>query len=490
MILRPPVPPPPRAVLWEAQPGPQTALIQCPVFEIFFGGARGGGKTEASIGDWLQHSSEWGSGANGIFFRREQKQLDEVIARSIAIFEPLGAKYNAQKSTWVMPGGGRLKFRYLDRDSDAEAYQGHSYTRVYIEEATNFPSFAPIKKLFATLRSAAGVPCGIRLTGNPGGPGHAWVKDRYIKPAPKGYTILIDTIEIEGFPTMERERVFIPSKITDNLLLMQNNLDYVANLATSGPAGLVKAWLRGDWDTPVGAYFTQFDRNRHVLPARFTTLIPKNALRFGSFDWGYSAPFSFGMWAISDGSWGLPRGAMVRYKEWYGSTGKPNEGLRLDAAQVAQGIKIRIGEDRLSYIAADPHTFDRNGGPSIMETFAIQGVMLRKADNSRIAGWNKVRELMNGGVPHGFEGPLPPPLFYILDNCPDAIRGLESVPASIEKPDDVDTKAEDHVADEIRYGAMSRPWIIDNLPPMAQRPDLCMNSLWEEAERHPELEEF
>lgn len=485
MILRPPSPPVPQSVLWEPQPGPQTALIQCPVFEIFFGGARGGGKTEASIGDWLQHSTEWGAGANGIFFRREQKQLDEVIARSQAIFEPLGAKYNAQKSTWVMPGGGRLKFRYLDRDGDAEAYQGHSYTRIYIEEATNFPSFAPIKKLFATLRSAAGVPCGIRLTGNPGGPGHAWVKDRYIDPAPEGYVILADTIEVEGFPTMIRERVFIPSKITDNQLLMRNNLDYVANLATSGPAGLVKAWLRGDWNTPVGAYFTQFDRNRHVLPAKFASLIPRGALRFGSFDWGYSSPFSFGMWAVSDGSWGLPRGALVRYKEWYGSTGKPNEGLKLDAGQVADGIRLRIGEDRLSYIAADPSTFKKDGGPSIMETFAVHGVLLRRADNARIAGWNKIRELMNGGVQHGHEGPLPPPLFYILDSCPDAIRTLESVPADIEKPDDVDTHSEDHCPDDIRYGCMSRPWIIDSLPPVPVKPDLCLDRLFEEAERTP-----
>lgn len=490
MILRPPAAPVPAKILWQAQGGPQTALIQCPIFEVFFGGARGGGKTEASLGDWLQHSEEWGAGANGIFFRREQKQLDEVIARSIALFEPLGAKFNAQKSTWVMPGGGRLKFRYLDRDADAEAYQGHSYTRIYIEEATNFPSFTPIKKLFATLRSAAGVPCGIRLTGNPGGPGHAWVKDRYITPCPAGYAILVDTIEVEGFPTMTRERVFIPSKITDNVLLLKNNPDYVANLATSGSAGLVRAWLRGDWDAPVGAYFTQFSHARHVLPSEFAALIPKSALRFGSFDWGYSKPFSFGMWAVSDGSWGLPRGAFVRYKEWYGSTGKPNEGLKLDAGQVADGIVLRVGADKLSYIAADPSTFKKDGGPSIMETFAIHGVLLRRADNARIPGWNKVRELMNGGVQADFQGPLPPPMFFILDCCPDSIRTIESVPADVNKPDDVDTTSEDHAADEIRYGCMSRPWIIDNLPAIQQKPEVCMQSLWEDADRLYEQENY
>jgi hypothetical protein len=472
-------------VIWEPQPGPQTALIQCPVREVFFGGARGGGKTEGSIGDWLQHSHECGTAANGVFFRREQKQLDEVIARTQALFTPLGAKFNSQKSTWIMPGGGRLKFRYLDRDADAEAYQGHSYSRIYIEEATNFPSFAPIKKLLGTLRSAHGAPVGIRLTGNPGGPGHGWVRDRYIKPAPEGYKILTETVEIDGFAPMTVERVFIPSRIQDNGLLMKNDPLYVANLARSGSAALVRAWLLGDWDSPVGAYFTQFSRHRHVLPARFADLIPPSALRFGSFDWGYAKPFSFGMWAVADGSWGLPRGALVRYREWYGSNGTPNEGLRMDAPLVASGIRRLIGTEKLAYIAADPSTFKKDGGPSIMESFAAQGVLLRRADNARLAGWNKIREHLNGwiGPEHTRpETPLPP-LMYILDNCEAAIQALESVPADVDNPDDVDTESEDHCADDIRYGVMSRPWIIDNLPPVRVRPKPTLDQLWTESER-------
>ena len=113
-------------ILWSPQAGPQTALVTCPIFEVFFGGARGGGKTDGSVGDWLQHSNEWGQSANGVFFRREERQLDEVIARTAELFSPLGAKFNHQKSTWVMRSGARLKFRYLERDKDAEAYQGHS----------------------------------------------------------------------------------------------------------------------------------------------------------------------------------------------------------------------------------------------------------------------------------------------------------------------------------------------------------------------------
>lgn len=478
-------------VIWEPQPGPQTALVQCPIFEVFFGGARGGGKTEASIGDWLQHSGEWGRGANGVFFRREERQLDEVIARTEEIFGQLGAKFNRQKSTWLMPGGGRLKFRYLDKDKDAESYQGHSYTRIYIEEATNFPSFAPIKKLFAALRSARGVPVGMRLTGNPGGPGHSWVFHRYIKPAPEGFKVLEDTIEVDGFQPMTRQRVFIPSKLKDNRLLMENNPEYVANLATSGSAALVRAWLLGDWNSPVGAFFTQFSKERHVLPQRFEHLIPTDALRFGSLDWGYAAPFSFGKWAVSDGSWGLPRGALVRYGELYGSTGQPNEGVRMDAAQVAQAVNATIGKDKLLYIAADPSMFKRDGGPSHAETFAANGVFLRRADNARKNGWDRVRQHLNGWIGPENQAPAPgsmPPLLYILDGCRDVIRTLESVPVDPDDPDDVDTKAEDHAVDDLRYGVMSRPWVIDSLPPTPAQSGMTIEDLWEASERPRGLE--
>ena len=103
-----------------------------------------------------------------------------TIDRAREIYGRMGATWQEQKSRFVWPSGAVLYLRYLDRDQDADAYQGHDYTRVYVEELTQFASPRPIDKLKATLRSAAGVPCGFRATCNPGGPGHAWVKARYI----------------------------------------------------------------------------------------------------------------------------------------------------------------------------------------------------------------------------------------------------------------------------------------------------------------------
>jgi hypothetical protein len=433
--------------------------LECPVFEVFYGGARGGGKTESSIGDWLQHSSLYGEAAIGIFFRRKLVQLAEVIARTKQIFPKLGAKYHEQKKEWVMQNGARLKFAYLERDSDAEEYQGHNYTRIYVEELTNFPSPGPIDKLRATLRSGAGVPVGMRLTGNPGGPGHNWVKKRYIDPNPRGYQVLTEETEIEldGVKQMvSLDRVFIPSKIGDNMLLMRNDPTYILRLRQSGSEALVKAWLEGNWDIVDGAFFDEWDEAKHILPARLADLIPPSALRFRAFDWGSAKPFSVGWYAVSDGEWKLPdsiyipRGALVRYREWYGAKG-PNKGLKMTAELVADGIVEREKGERIRYGVADPAIFIRNGGPSIGEMMSIRRCSWRAADNKRVPGWEALRSRLVGeaGVP----------MLYFLDCCEDAIRTLPTLQHDETDPEDLDTEAEDHAADEIRYGVMSRPWI-------------------------------
>ena len=205
-----------RVIVWRPQPGPQTALLSCPVFEVLFGGARGGGKTDGVLGDWAQHASQYGEHAIGLMVRRNSIQLGETFERAKAIFQPIGARFVGSPQTGgmgcFMPGGARLLFRYLERDKDAENYQGHGYTRIYVEEAGNFPSPAPILKLMAALRSGAGVPCRMRLTANPGGPGHHWIKARYIDPAPLGMKILED-------PDSGLQRIYIPSRLKDNRYL-------------------------------------------------------------------------------------------------------------------------------------------------------------------------------------------------------------------------------------------------------------------------------
>lgn len=451
-----------REVLWEAQPGPQAALIACPVFEVFFGGARGGGKTEGSLGDWLEHSATYGQAAGGVFFRRTFKQLTEVIARSHQLFPRIGAKWNGERSEWSMPGGGRLLFRYLDRDVDADEYQGHNYTRIYVEEVTNFPFPTPINKLKATLRSPVGVPCGMRLTGNPGGPGHGWVKARFIDPAPAGYEILVEEYlnPFDG-SKVKLERIFIPSRLSDNKLLMQNDPGYVARLYQAGSKELVNAWLLGLWDMVDGAFFSEFDPSRHILAASWLGRIPRHSMAFRAMDWGYAKPYSIGWYVVSDGKWGLPRGAMVKFWELYGSDGRPNQGLRQNVDQVAEAILAQerlIGEYGLKVRPGviDPSAFQRDGGPSLAEQMLSRGVVWGRADNKRLPGWQQVRRRLTG-----LDGR---PLLYFLETCQDTIRTFPLAQHDERDTEDLDTEGEDHALDETRYACMARPWVADEPP--------------------------
>lgn len=448
-------------VLWEAQPGPQTSLIECPCFEVLFGGARGGGKTEASLGDWMEHQQTYGEHAVGVFFRRNRADLGEVIERAKFLFKRLGAKWNENKSMFTFPNGARLKFEYLERDQDAMNYQGHSYTRLYFEEVTQYPSPAPIMKLKATLRSAAGVPCGMRMTANPGGPGHAWVKARYIDPAPQGFKIIEEeeTFELDGEKiTVKIDRVFIPSKIKNNKLLLRNDPGYLLRLKSAGSEALVKAWLDGDWNIIDGAFFDEWDQAKHVLPThQWLSRIPSGAPKFRAFDWGSAKPFSVGWYVVSDGTWGLPRGALLKFKEWYGKKA-PNVGVKMDAVQVARGIVER--EKEISGVVsagyADPAIFIRNGGPSIAEDMAVGGVSWLPADNKRVPGWEQLHVRLKGE--NGS------PMLYFLDCCEDSVRTIPILEHSETHPEDVDTDGEDHAGDETRYAVMSRPWLPDIKP--------------------------
>jgi len=462
------------AIAWEPQPGPQTALITCPVFEVFYGGARGGGKTDGVLGEFASHAAQYGEHAIGLMVRRTREQLVETIERSRVIYTRIGAKL--VDNLWRFPNGARLRFAYLERDADAENYQGHSYTRVYVEEIGTFPSAAPILKLLATLRSGHGVPVGFRATGNPGGPGHQWVKARYIDAAPLGWKVT--THSFENPFTKEivtRDRVYIPSRLSDNEYLGGG---YVANLHMAGSPELVRAWLEGDWNVVLGAYFPEFGP-RHVVAPRE---LPEHWTRFRAFDWGSYRPFSVGWYAVSDGELpDFPRGALIRYREWYGAS-EPNVGLKMTAEQVADGIlarETRTEREAIASSVADPAIFAADGGPSIAERMFGRGITFRRADNARVSrggamgGWDQVRSRLVGEDGR--------PMVYFFSTNVHLIRTLPALQHDELKPEDVDTEGEDHAADELRYACMSRPYTAPK--PKAKEPmrgihEMTMNELW------------
>ena len=433
--------------MWRPQVGPQLHAIEATWCDIvFYGGARGGGKSDYLLGDFLQDVPTYGQFWRGIIFRKTYDELEELQTRAEELFPPTGAKYAAVKRTWYWPNGAYLKMRYMEREKDYNRYHGHQYTFVAFDELTSWPSPAPFQLLLSCLRQAGGdVPTKrIRASGNPGGVGHTWVKNMFIDPAPLGYKPIYD-------PETKMERMFIPAKVSDNKILLANDPNYIHRLKGTGTPELVRCWLDGDWNAVVGAYFVSFGP-QHIVPG---FKVPDSWPKFRSFDWGYSRPFSVGWWAISNGEaipgypHYFPRGALIRYREWYGASA-PNVGLKLQNTDIAKGVVKRSGSEKYAYSVADPSIFSAEGGESIAETFAKHGVIFSRADNERIAGWQQLNTRLVGEDAK--------PMIYFMDHCVDAIRTLPAVQHDSGNIEDIDTEGEDHCPDEIRYAVMSRPW--------------------------------
>ena len=441
-------------IAWRPQAGPQKALIDCPLPEILFGGARGGGKTDGVLGKYALKDKRYGRHFNAVFFRQEMPQADDLIERAKEIYLPCGATWKEQAKTFEMPYGGRVRFRPLESVDDARKYQGQNLSDAAVEEAGNYPDSRPIDMLFGALRSKSGVPIQLILTANPGGSGQQWIKHRFIDPAPLGMTLLTRTLP-NG--KQSHQYVYIPSRVTDNRILLSYDPGYLDRLNLVGSPELVRAWLEGDWSVIAGAFFPEFSLERHVVAPH---ALPEHWLRFRAMDWGSARPFSVGWYAVSDGDDArYPRGALIRYREWYGSTGEPNKGLRMTAEEVADGIKARESE-KISYSVLDPAAFAMDGGPSIAERMSSRGVHFGPADNKRtgqtgaMGGWDQVRARLKGDE----DGR---PMVYIFSTGAHLIRTLPALQHDERKPEDVDTDAEDHAADEFRYALMSRPYVKD-----------------------------
>lgn len=444
------------APLWAPQPGPQTDAITADwCDELFYGGAAGGGKSDFLLGDYVQDVPTYGEAWRGVIFRRTYPELEELIARSKEIYPQSGGQWFEQPKWWKWHNGAILRMRYLERPDDALRYQGHQYTWIGWDELTQWASPFAYRYLRGRLRSATHVPNKrIRSAANPGGVGHHWVKHEFIDPAPGGYVPIRD-------PETGMERMFIPSRLRDNTILMQSDPGYVGRLKGLGSPELVRAMLEGDWSVVTGAFFPEWSTAQHVVPP---VKLPDHWYRYGAIDWGSARPFAVLWIAVSDGTLPqFPRGALVVYREWYGSNGEPNVGVRMTADAVGDGVAQRQEKDprfngsRIAHYC-DPAMFTADGGPSIAERMArAGGLVLNRADNARVqragamGGWDQVRQRLVGEDDR--------PMLYVFSTCTHLIRTLPALQHDPDRPEDVDTDGEDHAPDALRYGCMARPYV-------------------------------
>lgn len=420
-------------VVWAPQKGPQEMLIHCPLALIGYGGARGGGKTQGVLGKYGIKAERYGKYFNGIFFRKELPQADDLIEEAKAIYLPVGAHWQDQKKQFTFKGGGRLRFRPLENDSDAEKYQGQNLTDVAIEEAGNYPSPDPIFKLFGALRSRH-VPIQLILTFNPGGPGHHWLK-KLMRPNEKRHSILHWNLK----SGKKIPYIFIPSKVGDNPILLQKDPGYIDRLHMVGSPELVRAWLEGDFEIHEGSYFPEFS-SRHILDP---FEIPRHWPKYVGYDHGYHSPFCAVWGAVSTGKrddgteCDIPKNAIVIYRELWGK--------KQAIPDIAKSIVSLSGnEDPL--MVADPSIFRQEGGPSIADQFrevfaANRFATFRAADNERVSGWSQIRQRL---IPN-------PAMIYFFTSCPYLIETLPGLVLDKKKPEDLDTTGEDHGADALRY---------------------------------------
>lgn len=468
----------------------QGEILRSEATEILYGGAAGGGKSHALRCLAILWAYTF-PGLQVYFFRRIS---DDLVKNHVE--GPKG--FRMLLAPWVEAGlveivEGEIRFRWngskiflchCHEEKDRYKYQGAEMHVLMVDELTHFTD-----TIYRFLRSRVrmvgmSLPETVRgrfprivAGSNPGNIGHSWVKQAFIDGRVPG-TMWQAPDEDGGML-----RQFIPARIADNPSLLTDDPSYRAKLRGLGSAALVKAMEEGDWEAIEGAYFDCWDTSRHVVKP---FELPDHWLRFRSFDWGSARPFSVGWWAVvsdehtTEEGVTLPRGCMVRYREWYGASG-PNQGLKLHAPEVARGILMRQDEgeaDRITYSVADPSTFKEDGGPSIAEEMARNGVIFRPADNTRVAGWTQMRKRLVGDDDGN-------PMAVCFDTCVDSKRTIPPLMHDEHKPEDLDSDGEDHAADDWRYACMSRPWMKDK-PKPAEGISTKLPTLGELTQKHLE----
>jgi hypothetical protein len=498
-------------------PGPQEVMLTRAEKEILYGGARGGGKTWAGIIWMLMPILMKDAAGNprfpnyrGLVIRLHSEDLHDWIDRAEQVYKHFGGKKVGRPASFVFPDGQKILTNHLQNRDAVKKYQGHEYQRILLEEATHIPEEAWYEMLLASCRSTIpGLDAQILLSANPGGPGHQWVRNRFVRvfgrKDERGKWVLdpkAATKIPEGsafyVPAMKDWRIFIPAKVDDNPAILENDPAYMAFLE-SLPDALKKAWRYGDWDAFAGQYFPEFrpygpigdepPEARHVIPASSpeARLEPWWFRRI-AMDWGYDHP-TVVLWGCQN-----PNGRFHVYREFVvnqlGSVQvgvkiaeksardlefmvEPTMVLHLDPTafgkkddvhtipeNIAIGIDKALGLGTARLVDMEGKVTNSQGQPAYIEEYREltshlpkkPQIIIAPASNPRIAGWLHVREQLRWT-------PLFPgsaidevlPKVVIHDSCPKLIDCLSILIHDEDDPEDVLKMPGDDPGDALRY---------------------------------------
>lgn len=392
-----------------------------------YGGARGGGKSWAMRRKFILLALRY-PGLNLLLLRRTLPELREnhliPMQRELYGF----AVYNSAERVFRFPNGSRIKLGYCDTMQDVYQYQGQEYAVIGLEEATHFTEEQ--MRFLTTCNRTTRKDFSPRMyyTCNPGNVGHAWVK-----------RLFIDRLYAEN--ENPNDYLFIPARIYDNKVLLDADPNYIRQLEAL-PEELRRAHLDGDWDVHAGQYFREFSRDRHVIEP---FEIPSWWRRFRSMDWGYNDPCCV-LWHAVDGE-----NRVYTYRELYVRETR--------AGEVASMVLELSRGESISYTVASPDMWQKRGavlsgaggfeGETLAELFTSSGLSLTPADNSRVPGWNRVRDYL-AVAPDGR------PNWLCFSDCRNLIRQLPALQFDQHNREDA-ADGDDHAPEALRYALMSRP---------------------------------
>ena len=433
-------------IVFQPNAGPQEEFLSARERDVLYGGAAGGGKSFALLADPLRYCHN--SNHRGLLLRRTLDELTELIDKSRQLYVKAfpGAKFRESKSTWHFPSGATIWFTYLDKDKDVTRFQGQAFNWIGSDEITQYPTPYVWDYLRSRLRTTdpeLQQHLYMRCTANPGGVGGWWVKKTYIDGTPENKPFPAFDIETKkdfvwppghekaGQPLFFRK--FVPARLTDNPHLMADG-QYEAMLR-SLPDVERRRLLEGDWDVAEGAAFPEFSRSKHIVES---FELPTNWPRIRMADYGYAAP-SCVLWGAidwDDNIW--------IYRELYEK--------HLTAEQLADRILEAEQLDPLPhYTVLDSSCWNKTGfGPSIAEVMMRAGVRWTPSDRNRIQGKMEIHRRLADN-PYTNE-----PRIRFFSTCSNVVKQIAGIPLSKTNSEDVDTKAEDHAYDALRYGMMTR----------------------------------
>jgi len=455
------------APVWAPLPGSQYQFLQCPVQEALLAGNRGPGKTMALLMDFAREVGKgYGSKWRGILFRRHFGDLDDVVRKIEDTFPTIfgpGFRFLKSKSEYaaVWETGETLLLRHLADASEYEEYHGHEYPWMGFEELTQWPTDDAFTLMLSCNRpTGPGIPCRVRATTNPSGPGHRWVKKRYN--LPHGFGKIIRN-------PGEIPRVAINSHLKENFILLHSSPNYADTIrqAAKSPAK-IEAWLNGSWDITSGGMFDDlWEPPIHIVPNFGSKRIPRGWTVTRSYDHGQSHPFANLWWLESNGESitvegrqiGGVRGDLILFQEWYGAKGD-NEGIRMSATNIAGGILEREDDmglrGRVSPGPADNQiwTKDARGTQRApiddMEEKGLHWVRADQSPGSIKRGLELIRESIEGSIPEK-DGTRTRPGIFVCGRCAHWIDLVPTAPRDTDDPDALPKGYEDHLADATRY---------------------------------------